>query len=687
MNFITYEVNDLSYQTNKFNQTILQSCIDIGLEIPKFCYHEKLSIAGNCRMCLVEIANPKTVKPVASCALNLTNKMIIYTNTMLVKKAREGILEFLLCNHPLDCPICDQGGECDLQDQSIIFGNDRGRFYENKRSVSDKECGPLIKTIMTRCIHCSRCIRFLTEIDGFYGLGMVGRGSNMEIGSYIEKTINTPLSGNIIDLCPVGALTSKPYSFIARPWELRSIESIDIMDSICSRIRIDIRNSDIMRILPSYNENLNEDWITDKTRFFFDGLKRQRLQIPLFKQNDILISKSWEECFEIIKFKFYYYKKNIIAIVGKLVDLESVICLKDFLNNAGSDNYSFQDNFFFMNSDFKKYFLINTNFVNLENFDLYVLINFNPRLELPLFNLKIRKSFIQNHSSIVVFGFIFNLTYQFLQFSNNNISFLEFLKGKQTVLCKKFIHSKSPIFLLGSQSMKKKNIFMFNFFSDFCKYKLKKENINYINTILLFTGYISSLYIGLNKKNIRTKLFSKNKILYLLSVDYFDISFLKKNDFIIYQGHTGDHLLKLADVLLPGCSQFEKNASYLNLEGKIQKSKYIFNPPINGRTDWKIINALNFFILGFDSQSYQNKIITLKKLKNRILQVVPPLQENINFLNLEIKNKIDILLFSNFPYYNEEFNFYQSDIISKNSKTLSLVLKRVFNIEQFYKEI
>jgi len=308
--------------------TILQACSVAGIEIPRFCYHERLSIAGNCRMCLVEVE--KSAKPVASCAMPIMENMRILTNTPLVKKAREGVMEFLLVNHPLDCPICDQGGECDLQDQAMVYGSDRGRFQEYKRSVEDKNIGPLVKTIMTRCIHCTRCVRFATEIAGVQDLGTTGRGRDTEIGTYIQKTFNSELSGNVIDLCPVGALTSKPYAFTARSWELKSTESIDVLDSLGSNIRIDVRGSEIMRILPRLHDAVNEEWISDKTRFAYDGLKRQRLDKPLIKENNCFKDITWETALTHIKDKLRNISgSTIYGQVGALVDVETMLVFKD----------------------------------------------------------------------------------------------------------------------------------------------------------------------------------------------------------------------------------------------------------------------------------------------------------------------------------------------------------------------
>ena len=409
---ISIEIDGNKYSVYS-GDMIIQACFRTGMEIPRFCFHEKLTIAGNCRMCLVEIGHPKSIKPVASCAMPVISDMKIFTNTTLIKKARESVLEFLSINHPLDCPICDQGGECDSQDETMLFGSDRGRFYENKRVVEDKECGPLIKTVMTRCIHCTRCVRFFSEIIGTEFLGTIGRGSSIEIGTFLESLIDSEISGNVIDLCPVGALTSKPYAFNARPWELRSIQSIDILDSFCSSIRLDLRGSEILRVLPLTNVQTNDEWISDKTRFFYDGLKRQRIHVPFVKYDNVFLKSSWENIFGKIKnlLKFFSKSKsnflsenqnkrfNFVSILGKLVDCETIVVLKDFMNVMGSSNFFTDIYSFNINIDFRLSYIANLSYLEKRNknifldADLCFLINFNPRIELPLLNIKLRKLF------------------------------------------------------------------------------------------------------------------------------------------------------------------------------------------------------------------------------------------------------------------------------------------------------
>ena len=358
--------------------TILQACELAGSEIPRFCYHERLSIAGNCRMCLVEM--DKSRKPIASCAMPATEGMNIKTNTDMVEKARKGVMEFLLANHPLDCPVCDQGGECDLQDQSLYYGVDKSRFSENKRYVSEKYMGPLIKTQMTRCIHCTRCVRFATEVAGVPEIGAIGRGENMEITTYLEKSMESELSGNVIDLCPVGALTSKPYAFSARPWELKKTESIDVLDAVGSNIRVDTYGWEVKRILPRLNEDINEEWISDKTRYSCDGLLKQRLDTPYVKKDKKLVKSSWDEAIEIIIKKFNETENSKIAgHLGDLISLETTLAFKKFFELLESNNLEFREKKFYINQEDKMNYLFNSTINGIEKSDLILLIGCNPR--------------------------------------------------------------------------------------------------------------------------------------------------------------------------------------------------------------------------------------------------------------------------------------------------------------------
>jgi NADH-quinone oxidoreductase chain G len=441
--------------TNVFierGSTVLQACEAIGIEIPRFCYHERLSVAGNCRMCLVEIE--KTPKPVASCAMPTMDGMKIFTNTPLVKKAREAVLEFLSLNHPLDCPICDQGGECDLQDQAMLFGSDRSRFYETKRGVEDKNCGPLIKTIMTRCIHCTRCVRFATEIAGVEELGTTGRGRETEIGTYVEKTFKSELSGNIIDLCPVGALTSKPYAFMSRPWELRSTNSIDISDGVGSNIRIDSRGTEILRILPRFNESINEEWISDKARFSYDGLRLQRIESPYIRKDGQLVPTHWSEAFEVIGKQLWKSLNNtstkprILGLISESIDLKSALILKRWFQLLGAnfDLKTALDNDVKCNLPVN--YLQNTPIASIENSDLCLLVGVDPRYEASLLNVRLRKRYLEGGFSVASVGSPLNLTFPCQQLGLGKETFIDICEGYHP-FSKQLALSQKPIIIIG----------------------------------------------------------------------------------------------------------------------------------------------------------------------------------------------------------------------------------------------
>lgn len=486
------------------NQTILQACEKIGLYIPRFCYNEALSIAGNCRMCLVEIE--KSPKLMPACAIKIANDMKIYTKTNLVKKTRESILEFLLINHPLDCPICDQGGECDLQDQALVYGSDRGRFYEYKRSVQDKNAGPLIKTIMTRCIHCTRCIRYATEIAGIEVYGTTGRGKNMEVGTYISNLFNSEISGNVIDLCPVGALTSKPYAFTVRPWELKNIETIDLFDALGSNIRVDIRGSELMRILPKANNKINQQWISDKSRFAHDGLKCQRLYYPLLKdeeQNNKFLIISWQKAIETIikngklekswiekmnKNKIQDNKNNKGGIIGHFIDQETIITFKKILNQLGINNLFIEQTLSLIsnktktNFDFRSNFLTNFNFDQIENqnYDTLLLIGTNPRYEASMLNVRLRQFIMKKKNKeidVLYLGSPLNLTYKTKQIGNNLESLYLLTQGKSKYTIK-LLQSLKPLSLVSYSMMERTDSKAINYMLENTFNKWHEINLN-----------------------------------------------------------------------------------------------------------------------------------------------------------------------------------------------------------------
>ena len=449
------KVNDIDVEVEE-GFTVLQACEKAGFEIPRFCYHEKLSIAGNCRMCLVEME--KSPKPIASCAMPAAEGMNIKTNTAFVEKARKGVMEFLLANHPLDCPVCDQGGECDLQDQSMYYGVDKSRYKENKRSVPEKNMGPLIKTQMTRCIHCTRCVRFATEIAGVPEIGAIGRGEDMQITTYLEQSVQSELSGNVIDLCPVGALTSKPYVFEARPWELKKTESVDVMDAVGSNIRVDTYGWEVKRVLPIINEDINEEWISDKTRYACDGLSNQRLDTPFIKYNGKFEKASWDEVFKIIKSKINNTPKDKIAgFVGDLINMESSYILKEFFDRTlNSKNYECRSSNYYININERENYLFNSSINGIEDSDLIFLIGSNPRFEATILNARIRKSYVNNSTKIISLNDIGDLTYPYQSLNGQTQTIVDIFEGNNEV-SKKILESKKPLIVLGESFFKLKS--------------------------------------------------------------------------------------------------------------------------------------------------------------------------------------------------------------------------------------
>ena len=446
------KVNDIEVEVEE-GLTVLQACEKAGAEIPRFCYHEKLSIAGNCRMCLVEME--KSPKPIASCAMPAADGMVIKTNTPKIEKSRKGVMEFLLANHPLDCPVCDQGGECDLQDQSMFYGIDKSRFKENKRAVPEKNMGPLIKTQMTRCIHCTRCVRFATEIAGVPELGAIGRGEDMQITTYLEQSVQSELSGNVIDLCPVGALTSKPYVFEARPWELKKTQTIDVMDAVGSNIRVDTYDWEVKRVLPVINEDINEEWISDKTRYACDGLLNQRLDTPYIKYNNKFEKASWDEVYKIIKSKIENANKDkICGFVGDLTNMETSFIFKEFLERTvDTKKYDFRSTKRFIDSSKRENYLFNSSINGIEEADLILLIGANPRFEATMINARIRKAYLSNNTKVVSLNDLGDLTYSY-QSLNGKVKTIKDIFENNNELSKEIIESKKPMIVFGESFFK-----------------------------------------------------------------------------------------------------------------------------------------------------------------------------------------------------------------------------------------
>ncbi|NXS79021.1 NDUS1 oxidoreductase, partial [Erpornis zantholeuca] len=667
--------------------TVLQACEKAGVQIPRFCYHDRLSVAGNCRMCLVEIE--KAPKPVAACAMPVMKGWNILTNSEKSRKAREGVMEFLLANHPLDCPICDQGGECDLQDQSMMFGSDRSRFRESKRAVEDKNIGPLVKTIMTRCIQCTRCIRFASEVAGVDDLGTTGRGNDMQVGTYVEKMFMSELSGNIIDICPVGALTSKPYAFTARPWETRKVESIDVLDAVGSNIVVSTRTGEVMRILPRLHEDINEEWISDKTRFAYDGLKRQRLTQPMIKnEKGVFVYASWEDVLARVAGVLQAVEgKEIAAVVGGLVDAEALIALKDLLNRVNCDTLCTEEIFptAGAGTDLRSNYLLNTKIAGVEEADVLLLVGTNPRFEAPLFNARIRKSWLHNDLQVALVGSPVNLTYTYEHLGESPQILKDIASGKHA-FCKVLDHAKKPMVVVGSTALQRSDgAAIHAAVSTIAQNARAKSGAGadwkVMNILHRVASQVAALDLGF-KPGVEAIRKNPPKVLYLLGADSGCITRqdLPKDCFIIYQGHHGDVGAPMADVILPGAAYTEKAATYVNTEGRAQQTRVAVTPPGMAREDWKIIRAVSE--LAGLTLPYEN----LDQIRKRLEEVSPNLVryddvEEANYFTqaneLAKLAKQQLLADPLVPPQLTIKDFYMTDSISRASQTMAKCVKAV----------
>ncbi len=580
--------------------TVLQACELAGVEIPRFCYHERLSIAGNCRMCLVEV-KPGPPKPQASCALPVADKQEIFTQTPTVKKARNGVMEFLLINHPLDCPICDQGGECDLQDQAMGYGFDRSRFHENKRAVPDKELGPLVKTSMNRCIHCTRCIRFATEVAGVEELGATGRGESMEVTTYVEHALSTELSGNLVDLCPVGALTSKPYAFEARSWELTKTESIDVMDGLGANIRIDTRGAQVMRVLPRLNDDVNEEWISDKTRHALDGLRHQRLDRPYVRRGGKLVEATWDQAFAAIEAKLKGLDgAKVAAIAGDQCDAESMMALKDLMRALGSPNYDCRQDGAKIDGPRGGY-IFNAGVRGIDSSDAIVLIGTNPRWESPVLNARLRKRYLSGQCAIASIGPAVDLTYPVERLGAGPATLRDLVDGKLG-FSEKLKAAKHPLIVVGMGALAREDGAAIMALARDLAEKLNAVRADWNGFAVLHTAAarVGGLDLGLvpgdGGRDVEGILAGCEKreieLVYLLAADEIDTKRLGKA-FVVYQGHHGDAGAHRADVVLPGAAYTEKPGTYVNTEGRVQLGQRAGYPPGDAREDWAILRALS----------------------------------------------------------------------------------------------
>ncbi len=650
--------------------TVLQACELADVEIPRFCYHEKLSIAGNCRMCLVEME--KSPKPIASCAMPAAEGMNIKTNTPFVEKARKGVMEFLLANHPLDCPVCDQGGECDLQDQSLYYGVDKSRFVENKRQVKEKYMGPLIKTQMTRCIHCTRCVRFATEVAGIPEIGAIGRGENMEITTYLEKSMQSELSANVIDLCPVGALTSKPYAFEARPWELKKTETIDVMDAIGSNIRIDSYNWEVKRILPRLNNEINEEWISDKTRYSCDGLLKQRLDVPYVKRNNKLQKVSWDEAINEILNKIKQLNPNDLAgHVGDMVNLENAIAFKKLFKFLNCNNLEFKEKDFYINPSEKMNYIFNSSIKKIEEADLILLIGTNPRLEATILNARIRKAYVKNNTQIYSLCDVGNLTYDY-EIIGNKTDDIKKIINKESEFSKKFLSAKKPIVIIGESALElKSGKYIFEEMKNFLtKNNFINKEWNALNILIQNASTVGLIDLKINSNdgknpNFFDRLNSNSfKFIYLLGSDNLHIK--KENEFIVYQGSHGDRGAEIADVILPSAAFTEQNGLYENLEGRVQESKKATYPIGEAKEDWKIFNLL-LERLGKKDESFKFDVLRKEALSQ--IENFSKINELPNFR--PSKNDKQSSDFISEEIIIKPLDYFFSNSVSRSSKTMS----------------
>ena len=611
--------------------TVLQACEEAGREVPRFCYHERLSVAGNCRMCLVEME--KSPKPIASCAMPAGDGMAIRTDTALVKKAREGVLEFLLINHPLDCPICDQGGECDLQDQTMAYGLGGNRYEENKRAVEDKNLGPLIKTIMTRCIHCTRCVRFATEVAGVEELGATGRGEHMEIGTYIEQALTSELSGNMIDICPVGALTSKPYAFAARPWELDRCETIDVHDAVGSNVRIDSRGREVMRSLPRLNEAINEEWISDKTRFACDGLRRQRLDTPYVRREGRLEPATWSDAFAAIAARLEGVPGDrIAAIAGDLVDAEAMMALKDLFAGLGSPHIDCRQDGARLEAGARASYLFNTTIEGIERADACLLIGTNPRWEAPLINARLRKRYLAGRFKIAAVGPVVDLTYRCEHLGAGPDTLTQLAEGRHP-FHDELAAAERPMLIVGQGALARADgaavLAVARRIAD--STGMVEPEWNGFNVLHTAAARVAGLDLGLvpgeGGRDVPGILEGAGRgeieVVYLLGADEIDMAALGEA-FVVYQGHHGDAGAHRADVILPGAAYTEKDATYVNTEGRAQLAPRAVFPPGEARADWTILRALSD-VLATGGLGARLPYDTLYQLRARMTEIAPHL--------------------------------------------------------------
>ncbi|MEQ9116348.1 MAG: NADH-quinone oxidoreductase subunit NuoG [Rickettsiales bacterium] len=674
-------INNKEYEFEG-GMSLIQVCDQNNIEIPRFCYHDKLKIAGNCRMCLVEV--DKVHKPVASCALEAKDGMVVSTKSQMVKDAREGVMEFLLINHPLDCPICDQGGECDLQDQAMLYGKGCSRFEENKRSVEDKSFGPLIKTHMTRCIHCTRCVRFSEDVAGVEEIGTIGRGENMEITTYLDNIVTSELSGNVIDLCPVGALTSKPYAFKARSWELKKTYSIDVSDAVGSNIRIDSRASEVMRVLPRLNDEINEEWISDKARFSYDGLKNQRITKAYIRQAGKLIKVTWEEAIKEASNLIASSKPDeVAAIAGGLTDCETMYSAKNLLNAIGSNKMDVVNGDVEFDQKNRSSYLFNTSILGIEQSDLCLMIGVSPRYESAILNARIRKRSLEGKYPVYTIGCDDNINYKFNDLGDSSKIIEDILKGKHKI-CKTLEKAKKPMMIIGYGAIQNKSgkntLATLSEIAE--KYSFVNDGWNGFNILHRDAAAVGALELGFKSSSrsgdIDNILASYKRglisTLLVFGCDEIDANKLKTKDSkLIYFGHHGDVAANYADIIIPAPAFTEKDGTFINLEGRVQRAYQAISPFGDAQPEWKAIldiaSCCNIPLEYSDLDSLREKMSEeVSIFKN--LDELP----KVKWKKISAKGSIE-----SYEIKPKEINFYMTNSICRSSRTMAKCVKQIGN--------
>ena len=652
--------------------SVLQAAEMAGKEVPRFCFHDRLSVAANCRMCLVEVE--KAPKPVASCAFPVGEGMVVKTDSPMVRRARRGVMEFLLINHPLDCPICDQGGECDLQDQAMAYGADHSRYTENKRAVRDKDLGPIVKTNMNRCIQCTRCVRFATEIAGVPELGATSRGENMEITTYVQRALSSELSGNLVDICPVGALTSKPYAYVARPWELRKTDSIDVMDAVGSAIRIDARGPQVMRILPRLNEDINEEWLADKSRHAIDGLLRRRLDKPWLRVGGKLRPATWEEAFIAIAARMKDVPgKRIGALAGDMADAESMLALKDLMGALGSANVDCRQSGAVFDTARRDFYVFNSTIAGIEEADALLLIGTNPRHEAPILNARIRKRWRMNRLPVAVIGAAADLTYPSEVIGAGAETLTALLDGSHA-FAEVLTKAAKPMIVVGEGALVGEGgaavlAAAWKLAEKIDGFGEAWHGFNVLHRAAARVGALDLGFLpGPEGRDWAAMVTGGVDVLWLLGADEFEASAIAPETFVIYQGHHGDRGAARADVVLPGAAYTEKSGTYVNTEGRVQRTAQAVFPLGDAREDWRIIRAFSAVVgrtLPYD---------TIDALRARLTAVNPVFGTVEAFIRLATSDSTGPAD-TDAELPREAFdtvvpNYYQTDPISRASPTM-----------------